>query len=87
MSHEGYFKKAFDSVQWHFLCQLLHMFGFPKRFVHLIMKCVETTHPSLLQLLAIFMASFLGRVEFGKVIHYLHICSSYAWNTSPECLS
>jgi hypothetical protein len=37
------FKKAFDSVQWHFLRQLLHMFGFPDRFVHLIMKCVETT--------------------------------------------
>jgi hypothetical protein len=37
------FKKAFDSVQWHFLRQLLHMFGFPERFVHLIIKCVETT--------------------------------------------
>ena len=22
-----------------------------------------------------------------KVIHYHHICLSYAWNTSPECLS
>jgi len=37
------FKKAFDSVQWHFLRQLLHMFGFLEWFVHLIMKCVETT--------------------------------------------
>ncbi|XP_011004865.1 PREDICTED: uncharacterized protein LOC105111252 [Populus euphratica] len=36
------FKKAFDSVQWPFLRQLLLLLGFPSRFVHLIMQCVET---------------------------------------------
>ncbi|KAJ6979484.1 hypothetical protein NC653_027590 [Populus alba x Populus x berolinensis] len=36
------FKKAFDSVQWPFLHQLLLLLGFPSRFVHLIMQCVET---------------------------------------------
>jgi len=41
------FKKAFNLVQWHLLRQLLHMFGFPDRFVHLIMKCVETTSFSI----------------------------------------
>jgi len=37
------FKKAFDSVQWPFLRELLHMLGFPELFVHLVMRCVETT--------------------------------------------
>jgi len=37
------FRKAFDSVQWSFLRKLLLMLGFPGRFVHLIMQCVETT--------------------------------------------
>jgi len=36
------FRKAFDSVQWSFLRDLLHLLGFPARFVHLVMKCVET---------------------------------------------
>jgi hypothetical protein len=36
------FKKAFDTVQWPFLRDLLHLLGFPARFVHLVMKCVET---------------------------------------------
>jgi len=35
-------KKAFDSVQWPFLQQLLLSYGFPNWFVHLIMLCVET---------------------------------------------
>jgi hypothetical protein len=37
------FKKAFDTVQWPFLRDLLHLLRFPARFVHLVMKCVETT--------------------------------------------
>jgi len=41
------FKKAFDSVQWPFLRQLLLSFGFPSRFVHLIMRCVETASFSI----------------------------------------
>jgi hypothetical protein len=41
------FKKAFDSVQWPFLRQLLLLLGFPNRFVHLIMQCVETASYSV----------------------------------------
>jgi len=40
-------KKAFDSVQWPFLQQLLLSFGFPNRFMHLIMQCVETSSFSI----------------------------------------
>jgi len=36
------FKKAFDYVQWPFFRHLFMLFGFPTRFVHLVMKCVET---------------------------------------------
>jgi exonuclease III len=41
------FRKAFDSVQWPFLRQLLLLLGFPSRFVHLIMQCVETASYSV----------------------------------------
>lgn len=37
------FKKAFDSVQWKFLRDLLLSLGFPSGFVHLVMQCVETS--------------------------------------------
>ncbi|XP_034886743.1 uncharacterized protein [Populus alba] len=37
------FKKAFDSVQWVFLRELLHLLGFPYHFVHLVMLYVETS--------------------------------------------
>jgi hypothetical protein len=36
------FRKAFDLIQWSFLRDLLHHLGFPARFVHLVMKCVES---------------------------------------------
>jgi len=37
------FRKAFDSMQWLFLRELLHLLGFPQCFVHLVMLCVETS--------------------------------------------
>jgi hypothetical protein len=40
-------RKAFDSVQWFFLRHLLLLLSFPDRFVHLVMKCVETTSYSI----------------------------------------
>lgn len=36
------FRKAFDSIQWPFIWHLFLLFGFPARFVHLVMTCVET---------------------------------------------
>jgi mannosylglycoprotein endo-beta-mannosidase len=41
------FRKAFDSVQWPFLHHLLLLLGFPSRFVHLVMQCVETASYSV----------------------------------------
>lgn len=35
------FKKTFDSVQWSFLRDLLGSLGFPYKFIHLVMQCVE----------------------------------------------
>ena len=41
------FREAFDSVQWIFLRYLLLFLGFPDRFVHLVMTCVETASYSV----------------------------------------
>jgi hypothetical protein len=35
------FIKAFDSVQWSFLRQVLLLLGFPPRFVRLLIQCIE----------------------------------------------
>jgi hypothetical protein len=41
------FRKAFDSVHWVFLEQLLLQLGFPGRFVSLLMQCVSTVSYSV----------------------------------------
>jgi hypothetical protein len=55
-------KKAFESVQWPFLQQLLLSYSFPNRFVHLIMLCVETTSFSIVVNGNIY-SFFLGKNE------------------------
>lgn len=35
--------KAYDRVKWNFLCAVMCNFGFPDRWIHLIMSCVELT--------------------------------------------
>lgn len=41
-------RKAYDSVEWGFLKMLLLEFGFPAKFVQLLMECVSTVSYSLL---------------------------------------
>ncbi|XP_059315479.1 uncharacterized protein LOC132066113 [Lycium ferocissimum] len=40
-------RKAYDMVKWDFLEEMMHGFGFPSRFVELIMLCVTTTKFSI----------------------------------------
>lgn len=41
-------KKAYDSIDWSFLKQMLMVLRFPEKFIELIMVCVETPKYSLL---------------------------------------
>jgi hypothetical protein len=68
-------KKAFNTVQWPFLQQLLLSYSFPNRFVHRIMQCVETTFFSIVVNGNIY-GLFQGKngVRRGDLLsHYLFI--------------
>lgn len=41
-------KKAYDSVNWDFLIQSLHLFGFPDRFIGWITECITTPSYSII---------------------------------------
>ena len=36
-------RKAFDSIEWDFLCEMLSALHFPPRFIGWIMECISTT--------------------------------------------
>lgn len=42
------FAKAFDSMEWHFILQILRNFGFHDRFIHWISQCLTTPSFSIL---------------------------------------
>lgn len=41
-------KKAYDKVDWHFLCKCLEAFGFAKQWINLIYDCISTPRISIL---------------------------------------
>jgi len=43
MPHKSWFQESLWFGAWPFLRELLHLLGFPQRFVHLVMLCVETS--------------------------------------------
>lgn len=72
------FRKAFDSVQWIFLRHLLLLLGFPDRFVHLVMTCVETASYSVAvngELFGFFSWKMWSAARGSPItilIHHLH---------------
>lgn len=40
--------KAYDRVEWHILCQILHKFGFCSKFIDMVSECISTSHFSIL---------------------------------------
>ncbi|XP_019228498.1 PREDICTED: uncharacterized protein LOC109209643 [Nicotiana attenuata] len=41
-------RKAYDSLDWHFLRYMLTELGFPQKFIHWVMECVSTVSYSLM---------------------------------------
>lgn len=41
-------KKAYDKVDWHFLCKCLDAFGFNKKWINLVFECIATPRISIL---------------------------------------
>lgn len=41
-------KKAYDKVDWYFLCKCLDAFGFNKQWINLVFKCIATPRISIL---------------------------------------
>lgn len=35
-------QKAYDKVDWRFLCKIMEAFGFSKRWINLIYQCIST---------------------------------------------
>ena len=35
--------KAYDMIEWHFLCKILEAFGFSCQWINLIFKCISKT--------------------------------------------
>lgn len=41
-------KKAYDSIEWDFVEEVLEAYGFPKQFVMMVMECIRTPMYSLM---------------------------------------
>lgn len=41
-------EKAFDRLEWSFVCEVLHHFNFPKNIIDIIMACILSTSVSIL---------------------------------------
>lgn len=71
-------RKAYDSVEWHFLRMVLLEFDFPTQLIKLIMECVDIVQYTLLineGILTIFSGQ--ERIETREFYVPLSFCHSY----------
>ena len=66
--------KAFDTVKWSFLLELLAKMGFPFRFISWVRTCITTPRYS-----ENLLASLVPLGDFGKVTRFLPISLLSSW--------
>ncbi|KAL0415833.1 UNVERIFIED_CONTAM: hypothetical protein Slati_3415200 [Sesamum latifolium] len=76
-------RKAFDSVSWGFLSQVLQGYGFPPLFISWIMECVSTFSFSV-ALNGSLHDFFRAREALDRVIQCLRPSFFFTWNFSQD---
>ncbi|XP_059292392.1 uncharacterized protein LOC132045832 [Lycium ferocissimum] len=76
-------RKAYDTLEWGFLRQMLSTLGFPSKFTHWVMTCVSTVSYSLM-LNARVTAPFPQRGVLGREILCLPTSLCLQWSTWEE---
>ncbi|KAL0287863.1 UNVERIFIED_CONTAM: hypothetical protein Sradi_7115700 [Sesamum radiatum] len=75
-------RKAYDTLEWDFVEAMLHMFGFPGKFIQWIMECSSTTVFSV-SLNGELHGFFQGARAFDKVtLCHLTVCLGHGGATS-----
>lgn len=73
-------KKAYDSLNWEFIRELLIGLNFPQMFIDWVMECLSTPSYSL-SINGGLYGFFQGRGELGKGILFLPLSLCWLWST------
>ncbi|XP_074265751.1 uncharacterized protein LOC141588195 [Silene latifolia] len=73
-------RKAYDSVEWSFLQQMLEALNFPQKFIQLVMALCDLPYLFSSLLMGVYLVSLMGRGDLDRVIPCLLYFSPSVWN-------